>query len=83
MGVYADNHVILCHLSMCVDLQQVVESVKESMNEMTASLLAKTGELEASERLVEETTVQLNQAKAKVSVYSLLSIATNSHLVWV
>ena len=59
---------------MCADLQQVVESMKESMNEMTASLLAKSGELEARERLVEETTVQLNQAKAKVSVYSLMSI---------
>ena len=59
---------------MCVDLQQVVESVKESMNEMTASLLAKSGELEASERLVKETTVQLNQANAKVSVYGLMSL---------
>ena len=38
------------------------------MNEMTASLSAKAGELEARERLVEETTVQLNQATAKVSV---------------
>ena len=50
-----------------VDLQQVVESMRASLEESAAALLAKTEEVEASQSVTEDTRKQLTEANMKVN----------------
>lgn len=51
-----------------VDLQQVVESMRASLEESAASLLAKTKNVEASKSVIEDTRKQLTEANTKVII---------------
>jgi hypothetical protein len=50
----------------CVDLQQLVDSMKTSVSEANSAVEAKTEELGARDQLILETNTQLRGAKTKV-----------------
>lgn len=56
----------------CVDLQQLVDTMKTSVSEANSAVEAKTEELGARDQLILETNTQLSGAKTKVDrVYSV------------